>query len=860
MNPFLRALPAFILLLVTSLLPAVTYGQLEPPAGTIPAFEIGDEFVSGTRLAQPDTYFDQAGRRFAVLGSEDGTLEVWGWPLKIARDMTISFFPGGGTDPIRGRDIVYRIDARPSATTLTYVFQSFTVRMHVVVAPDSAGAVLFLEVDSTEPLSIVFGLIPTLQPMWPAGIGGQYAYWDGNRKAYLISESSRRNSAWIGSPAAAGLSYTPAHMLSEQPNQFRIDIPDTAAMKDRFIPVIMAGGPASREATGATYDGLAADPEAVYNAAREHFDSLERRTMSVRTPVPELDRALEWAKVSYDGLLVENPHIPGTGFTAGFAKAGRGGRPGFGWFFGGDTYINVLSLNAMGAFNESRAALEFMTQFQREDGKMAHEITQAVNYVDWFGDYPYSYIHADTSPYFIVAMHDYAVRSGDMDFIRTHWDTILNAYEWSAATDTDRDGLMDNEAAGLGALEFGALTGIQTDIYLGAVWVQSLQALAHLSTLLGHDAVAQEATVAFETATEAFEQFWDADIGQYAYAFNTDRETVAEVTPWSAVGLLFGFGTDDRARSTLQRMARADLSTDWGTRMMSTGSAYYEPLNYNYGAVWPFLTSWVTTAQYTRGLPLQAWSNLMASVGHVERRSLGDITEVFSGDAHTWPQESVPHQGFCTAATVLPLVRGLLGVTVDAPANTLTWSPSLPADWTFLDADRVPLDAERTATLSFRRVGDVDTYVVAADGVDVLLIPNYAPGTRIGTVHVNGHEQRADVEEGPFGTAVTIPFQASGHTEVSIRVDRPASPLAPIWKTDVGDANNGLRMVSYRVESGRGVLEVEGRSGSTYRLGLAEANRVGAVEGAVLDGSDLAITFPAGDTEWTTHTVRFSIR
>ena len=860
MNRFLYFLRALGLFLTVSLLPSVTQGQSNPLPGSIPAFEIGDEFVSGTRLAQPDTYFDQAGRRFAVLGSEDGTLEVWGWPLKIARDMTISFFPGGGTDPIRGRDIVYRIDARPSATTLTYVYQSFTVRMHVVAAPDSAGAILFLDVDSTEPLSIVFGLIPTLQPMWPAGIGGQYAYWDGNRKAYLISESSRQNSAWIGSPAAAGLSYTPAHMLSEQPNQFRIDIPDTAALSDRFIPVIMAGGPARREETGVMYDALAADPAAVYTAAREHFESLERRTMTVHTPVPELDRALEWAKVSYDGLLVDNPHIPGTGFTAGFAKAGRGGRPGFGWFFGGDTYINVLSLNAMGAFDESRAALEFMTQFQREDGKMAHEITQAVDYVDWFGDYPYSFIHADTSPYFIVAMHDYAVRSGDLDFIRTHWDTILKAHEWSAATDTDGDGLMDNEAAGLGALEFGALTGIQTDIYLGAVWVQSLHALARLSALLGHDTLARQATHAFEKANAAFEQFWDADIGQYAYAFNSERQTVAEVTPWSAVGLLFGFGTNDRARSTLQRMARADLSTDWGTRMMSTGSDYYEPLNYNYGAVWPFLTSWVTTAQYTRGLPLQGWSNLMASVGHVARRSLGDITEVFSGDAHTWPQESVPHQGFCTAATVLPLVRGLLGVAIDVPANTLTWSPALPADWTFIDADRVPLGEDRTATLSFRRADDVDTYIVVAEGVDILFIPNYPPGTSIRSVAVNGEEQRASVEEDSFSTTATIPFRATGRTEISIRVDRPASPLAPVWKTDVGDANKGLRLVSYSVESGQGTLQVEGRSGSTYRVELAEADRASAVEGALLDGSDLKITFPAGDTEWTMQTVRFSVR
>ena len=182
-------------------------------------------------------------------------------------------------------------------------------------------------------------------------------------------------------------------------------------------------------------------------------------------------------------------------------------------------------------------------------------------------------------------------------------------------------------------------------------------------------------------AETSFEKFWDEGVGQYVYAFNKTGETVSEVTPLSAVGLMFGDGSDERASSTLRRMHQSDLTTDWGVRMLSTSSAYYEPLNYNYGAVWPFLTNWVTTAQFKRGLPLQAYSNLMASVGHVYERSLGDITEVFSGARHTWPQESVPHQGFCTAATVLPTIEGLFGIDYSASKNQIAFSPAVPAHW-----------------------------------------------------------------------------------------------------------------------------------------------------------------------------------
>lgn len=166
-------------------------------------------------------------------------------------------------------------------------------------------------------------------------------------------------------------------MLGEHPSEFRIDIPDPASVHGRFIPIVMAGGKGERETVRDVYQRLTADPERVYATARAHYASLLESTPSISTPEPTLDTAFEWAKISYDNLLAANPDFDGTGLMAGLDRAGGGGRSGFGWFFGGDTYINSLSLNALGMFEASRAALAFMTPFQREDGKMAHEVTQA---------------------------------------------------------------------------------------------------------------------------------------------------------------------------------------------------------------------------------------------------------------------------------------------------------------------------------------------------------------------------------------------------------------------------------------------------------------------------------------------------
>ena len=107
--------------------------------------------------------------------------------------------------------------------------------------------------------------------MWPAGLGGQYAYWDDALKAYLISEPTRKNHGYLGSPAARGISYTPAHMLSDVPNQFKIEIADPKAVAGRFIPIVIAGGKGAREDVKKAYQAIAADPAARYRRAVEIF-------------------------------------------------------------------------------------------------------------------------------------------------------------------------------------------------------------------------------------------------------------------------------------------------------------------------------------------------------------------------------------------------------------------------------------------------------------------------------------------------------------------------------------------------------------------------------------------------------------
>jgi glycogen debranching enzyme len=828
--------------------PSAQTGQTA--VGGIPRFEIKPTDINLNRLAQPFTYFDKVGRKFAILGFESGNFEAWAYPLKILRNFEFSFLLGTSTVPVQGKDIVRTVSVDPAVTTLTFTYQSFTVRAHYVAAVEDPGAVILLEVDSTEPLTIICSFLPVLQPMWPAGIGGQYAYWDDGLKAYLISEPTRKNHGYVGSPAGRGISYTPAHMLSDTPNQFRIEVPNPNAVRGSYLPIVLAGGEGKREDVRAIYQKLVADPGACYREAVRHYQALRDATLRVRTPDRELDLALEWAKVALDGLLVDNPDL-GRGLVAGLGPSGTGGRPGFGWFFGTDAYLNSLSLNSLNAFGASRDALAFTQKWQRKDGKMAHELSQAAGYLRWWEDYPYGYIHGDTTPYYIVAVEDYVRATGDLGFLKASWPSLLRAYAWCVQTDADGDGLMDNAKAGLGALEFGSLTGIQTDIYLAAVWARANRAMAYLAGAIGDKAAAEAAGKNGPRAAKAVdEKYWDKENDQYSYAFNKDGRLVGELTPWSAVALAWGLGTAERGTETLVRMNASDLTTDWGTRMLSTRSPLFEPLNYNYGAAWPFLGGWVSAALFDYDFVPQGFQVLMANARHTFENALGTVTELYSGALNAWPQEGVPHQGFSTTGIVLPAVRGLLGLEGDALHKELAFRPAPPAGWARLQVSNwkvgpatFDLEYERQPSKVLLRVRSS-----APAGYKLVFAPALGLGTVARSATMNGAPLRFEPDASRSGQAVRPSAEVilRGEDQIEFAIDPAPEIVPPDPGTRPGDSPKGLRIIRMGREGTALKVTLEGLAGGSYRLAVENADLVDSVAGAAFDGKAISVEFPAG--------------
>ena len=636
-------------------------------AQTVPRFEIAESPIQLEGPARPGIYLGGPGREAAFFGYETGEFEAWGWPVKLLHDFRLAFKVPEYSEPIPAERVARRVVVRPELMTVIYSHAAFTIQEHFLVPLHEPGIILLLDVSTVRPLEIVASFQSDLDLMWPAGIGGQYAVWLGDRHRFLLSESRREYNAYIGSPAAGEGSSHPAHAAPDAPSVFRIPV-DTSRIGEGLIPIVIAGGIMPRDSLDALYDRLLADPASYYRERVERARFLHEDLLSVQTPDTLLNLALEWAKVNLDEALVCNPDL-GCGLVAGYGPSGRGRRPGFGWFFGGDASINTLGIVAVGHYELARQALAFQARYQRDDGKMPHEVTQSAmrTRANWFTDFPYAYYHADTTPYWIVALHRYWRASGDTAFVREHAEALRRAYRWCVEHDSDGDRIVDNTAGGLGAIEVGGLSeGMHQDIYLAAVSVEALRGMAELANALGDDSLSREAGAYFDEARANFErEYYMADVGRYAFGVLEGGGTNPAVTAWPAVAAAFELLDPQHAGPTLDALSSPQLLTDWGVRLLSSDHPLYDPLHYNNGAVWPFMTGFTAWGLYNYGRKEAADRALKANAESTFFGALGRNPELFSGAYHQTLDTTVPHQFFATSMIPTPLILGMLASRVE---------------------------------------------------------------------------------------------------------------------------------------------------------------------------------------------------
>jgi glycogen debranching enzyme len=776
--------------------------------------------------ARPGVYLGDVGRRAALFGDEMGGFEAWTWPVKLVRDLSFSFKVPEYDDPIDGAKIARRVIVHPAYKTIVYAHPSFTVRAHVLAALDEPGALILLDVETVRPIEILVHMHADFNLAWPGGFGGQHIGWDSTHHGFLLTQGG----VWaingvVASPAATSGTSHAAHDAPAFGSQFRIVV-DTALARGNYLPIVIAGGIMPQDSVWAIANRLLATAREQFVTKAAHTRAVTDSLVSVESPDSDFNRAFEWAKLSLDRQLVCNPDL-GCGLVAGYGKAGAGNfRPGFGWYFGGDAAINSFAMDALGQFALVRQGLEFLARYQRADGKIPHEISHSAGRLPWWTDYPYTWYHGDTTPFWILACAEYWRASGDRAFIDTLWPKLLLAYRWSKQTDSDGDGLMENPNAGAGAIEVGNLGDrLHTDIYLGGVWVAALAGLRDVARERGDSALVGELTEVYTKASGSLEQrFWMERNGRYAFALLRDggKITVNDaLTVWPATAIAFGQLDSEHARRMLTQIAGADVTTDWGTRTLDRRHPLYDPLHYNNGTVWPFVTGFAAWAHYQTHRAWAGYDLVRAIARTGDDFALGVQPELLSGEFYDPLDTAMPDQFFSTSMLVSPLLRGLVGYHPDAPHCRVTLAPQLPAQWDLLTVRRLESGCGKFDVAIGRGSGVLQLRLRRASGgkpIVVMLEPALPLGASIDAVRVNGRSVQYRRNATPHDIAPAFETVLADSAVVEIRYAGGAALVAQAKRALPADRSLGLRLLDWRLEQNRFVATVEGMGDQRFRV------------------------------------------
>ena len=480
---------------------------------------------------------------------------------------------------------------------------------------------------------------------------------------------------------------------SSKDNSFHLGV--TSKGKETKV-VVIAGSVNGEAEAEAAYRRLASGYSTLLKESAEYYRAYLDSTVSVDLPDRELQQSYDWARVSVLQGLATNPFL-GTGLIAGYRTSGGSQRPGFAWFFGRDALWTSLALDAEGDFANTRVALDFLSKYQRADGKMPHEISQGASFVPWFTDYPYPYASADATPLYIITMNDYVVSSGDVAFAREKWDSVWKAYQFLIST-YDAQGLPQNFGIGHGWVEGGPLLPVHTELYQSALGAEALRALSSLARLTGKEDVGKKLGEDFSRQQPLVNKtFWSAEKKRFAFALDTQNQQVDEPSVLATVPMWFGLLDDDKAGAMITELAAPEHEADWGMRIISSRAAKYSAGGYHFGSVWPLFTGWASVGEYRYHRALPGFSNLKANAQLALDGSLGHVTEVLSGDYYQPISTSSPHQIWSAAMVVSPLLRGMFGLQTNAGACQVTLAPHVPADWTWFTLDHV-----RAASASLR--------------------------------------------------------------------------------------------------------------------------------------------------------------
>lgn len=826
------------------------YSVLEQPVSSwVPDRQEG---LAGIRTGQDGHYWNVAGQQIVAMGLEKGPIEeVWIHPVMAMRDWTVGIVWQDTPDVLWLKDLPVEVTKTPGYMCRSFLLPDGSrLREYIMVALEEPFLSVRYkwETPSIKQLYVIYAT--NLRLMWP------YSLESTGRLVYGMSEDGRMGTvsdragelniltAFAQRPrqAKAGSHASSGGRLEDFSegvfNGKKIEYLYVFDGAEKQLDFCMAGGEDGLDKSFSVLASNAGQLPDLYRRAAGYYDGFADNYVSIESSDTAFNQAYRWALVSVDKFFAHSPSL-GKSLMSGYWTTSRGwngghavsGRPGYAWYFGRDTELTGLAMNAYGAADKVKDILQTFGKFQSPDGKIYHELTTSGSV---------HYDAADATPLYVILAGDYLRTTGDIDFIRSQWPFIRRAMDFCYSTDTDGDLLIENTNVGHGWQEGWQLYGAHTEVYLASLWAAALKEASYLADALGDSQLKDDYHKDMCKVKDLINgSFWNDSLQFFNHGLMKDGTFQEQKCVLGGTPVVFGLADREKALQTASNFSSKYYSTDWGVRMVGYDSPYYALGGYNYGNIWPFHTGCAALAEYQAGLRMQGFRHAYGSLRLFTCWDYGNVAEVILGDQLRFTG-ICPHQQWSSAMNLLPLYRGMLGLESDALHGVFALAPAFPADWETAEVKNMHMGNNKVH-LNYRRLKTGYSYELTQEGTNSINVSFSAVlplGTRIRTVEVNGRKADFEIHCEPQNIKVVLtqPLCLDDPCVVEVIADGGIATLLNFTPLSEGMPDDGLKLVSETFDESTGTytLKLGGKRGKTYDVEIWSRQPVKEVCGGTL--------------------------
>jgi predicted glycogen debranching enzyme len=356
---------------------------------------------------------------------------------------------------------------------------------------------------------------------------------------------------------------------------------------------------------------------------------------------------------------------------------------GYHWFsdWGRDTMIALPGLTLVkGKSDVAKSILRTFAEYVSQ-GMLPNRFPDA-------GETP-EYNTVDATLWFFEAARAYLSNTGDLEFVRTAlYPVFTDIIDWHVKgtrynIKVDASGLLSSGAEGVQLTWMDAKVGdwVVTPrrgrpVEIQALWYNALCIMGGLAHKLDDASAERRYRTMASAAQSSFNRFFWNESAGCLYDVTSDGSPDASIRPNQifAVSLPYSMLTPERAKSVVGKV-QEQLLTPYGLRSLAPGDPNYRgrytggpaerDAAYHQGTVWawlmgPFLTAYLKVNGSSEATRAQAEKWLAPLREHLGDAGLGQISEIFDGDAPQQPRGCIA-QAWSVAEVLRAYIEDLQG-------------------------------------------------------------------------------------------------------------------------------------------------------------------------------------------------------